>query len=35
MIDRRREGNELSEDFSVLGSTGNVRSFRGSLLLVM
>ncbi|KAI8989640.1 hypothetical protein BD414DRAFT_438713 [Trametes punicea] len=24
MIDRRREGNELREEFSVLGSTGNV-----------
>ena len=25
MIDRRREGEELSEEFKVLGSTGNVR----------
>lgn len=24
MIDRKREGNELREEFSVLGSTGNV-----------
>ena len=25
MIDRRREGDELREEFKVLGSTGNVR----------
>jgi hypothetical protein len=25
MIDRRREGDELHEEFKVLGSTGNVR----------
>ena len=25
MIDRRREGEELCEEFKVLGSTGNVR----------
>ena len=24
MVDRKREGNELREEFSVLGSTGNV-----------
>lgn len=28
MIDRRREGDELREEFKVLGSTGNVRCFR-------
>lgn len=27
MIDRKREGDELSEEFKVLGSTGNVRCF--------
>lgn len=27
MIDRRREGDELREQFSILGSTGNVGSF--------
>lgn len=27
MVDRRRVGSELREEFSVLGSTGNVRSF--------
>jgi hypothetical protein len=26
MIDRNRNGDELKEEFSVLGSTGNVRS---------
>ena len=25
MIDRKREGDELKEEFKVLGSTGNVR----------
>ncbi len=28
MIDRRREGEELCEEFKVLGSTGNVRWFK-------
>ncbi len=27
MIDRQRNGSELGEEFKVLGSTGNVRSF--------
>ena len=27
MIDRNRNGDELKEEFSVLGSTGNVRRF--------
>ena len=32
MIDREREGNELKEEFSVLGSTGNVSLRRHSRL---
>ncbi len=31
MVDRQRNGNELREEFSVLGSTGNVSGF-GSLV---
>jgi hypothetical protein len=30
MIDRQRDGDELREEFRVLGSTGNVGSFFGS-----
>ena len=29
MIERRREGNELREEFNVLGSTGNVKQVHG------
>jgi hypothetical protein len=28
MIERRREGDELCEEFKVLGSTGNVRRIK-------
>ena len=34
MIDRNRNGDELKEQFSVLGSTGNVRRSVSHVVLV-
>jgi hypothetical protein len=35
MIDRRREGEKLCEEFKVLGSTGNVRWVQSRVLSIV